>query len=523
MDQNLRQSTLLLAAYRKWGADCPLHINGDFAFAVWDRRRRQLFLARDHLGVRPLYYFHEGPLFAFATDMRALLALPFISGRLDEVELYAAIGDVFHIDAEATYFAGIRRLRAAHVLTFGAQGLRRQRYWTPGACKIRYPSEDEYSRAMAELVADAVRIRVSPPAAIGAELSGGIDSSVVTVLAGRELKKDNRPLSLFSWAPSYELLEKQPGDEREMIEAVCRQEGLECRLFDPRIPLRPGVSRIEPEFDFGEVFLQEFQHMASRGVSRILSGWGGDEGISLRCSLYSLLFNGYPKAFWGEARVSARGSWRRMAKILTVNLAFRLLNAHVYYGDPGKGIPGIVSRSFADRIKRRCRRDFSFYSSNPAEYIESGHLQTRTELVAWLGADYGVQYAFPFLDRRVVDFAVSIPRHLYHKGGVNRYLFRRAFAPLLPDAGSGFLVKNDVASATYIAGIRRETALRLRSLASRLERGLFDAYLDWEALARIVDSPTLGGEEDEELLMRTLAKVQACGYIQQVLAEAGRD
>jgi asparagine synthase (glutamine-hydrolysing) len=128
-DEAIATQALLLAAYNKWGADCPKYINGDFALAIWDQSKKQFLLIRDHLGVRPLYYFYNGSALAFATDYCALLALPFVGKQPDEVKLYAELSNTYHIDPEATYFARIRRLPAAHTLQVAAGGIHKTKYW----------------------------------------------------------------------------------------------------------------------------------------------------------------------------------------------------------------------------------------------------------------------------------------------------------------------------------------------------------------------------------------------------------
>jgi asparagine synthase (glutamine-hydrolysing) len=122
-DEAISTQGLLLAAYQKWGMDCAKNINGDFAFAIWEKQSKQLLIFRDHLGVRPLYYFYNGTTLAFATDYRPLLALPFIGKQLDEGKLYAELSNTYHIDPEVTYFAKIKRLPQAHWLKGDANGI----------------------------------------------------------------------------------------------------------------------------------------------------------------------------------------------------------------------------------------------------------------------------------------------------------------------------------------------------------------------------------------------------------------
>ncbi len=517
-DGRISTQALLLAAYKKWGTDCPKFINGDFVFAIWEKQSRQLFIFRDHLGVRPLYYFYNSVSFAFATDLRALLALSFVGRQFDEVILYAIITNTYHIDPEATYFAQIKRLPQACLLKVDARGLYKHKYWTPGERRINFAAEADYAQAMYDLVADAVKIRVANKAKMGAELSGGLDSSVVTILANRELEKEDKQLVLFSWSPPYDLVDKQPGDERQLIELVCKQEGLNCQYYDPRIPLEKNINEILPQFENGNMWQQEYQHMTKQDVKLILTGWGGDQSISHRSNMYALFINGYVRHFWTEAKYLAKGSMRRLFKILIANTIFRLFDPYNYFGNPNKGIPSIANHNFADKLKRHCPKDILYFSSNPVMHIESGNIQTRTEMTAWLGACYNVQHMYPLLDYRVVEFAMSIPRHLYLKRGISRYIFRKAFAPILPSEVCCFLSKNDMAKYMYGIATMAEMADKLRLTASQLQRDLFSSYIDWDKLETVLYNPMLSA--DLGIYVHTLLKIHPCYYIQQILAEA---
>ena len=511
---------LLLAAYKKWGTDCPRYINGDFVFAIWEKLSRQLLIARDHLGVRPLYYFYNEAKFAFATDFRALLALPFVGRQFDEVMLYSALTDTYHIDPEATNFAQIKRLPQAHLLKVDAHGIYKKKYWTPGERQIIFTEETDYVRAMYDVVANAIKLRVASRARMGAELSGGLDSSVVTILANRELLKEDKELVLFSWSPPYEMVEKQLGDERPLIELICRQEGLSVKYNDPRTPADKNINELLPNFAGGEVFHHEYQYFAEQGVKLLLTGWGGDEAISHRCSLYDLFTNGYWRFFWEEAKYSAKGSARRFLKILA-NTVYGLFDPQHYFGSADTVIPSIVNKEFANKLKPSCKEDIVCFSRNPVKNIESGWIQARTELTAWLGAHYNVQSMYPLLDYRVVDFAMSIPRHWFLKQGTDRYIFRKAFAPILPSEMCGFLTKVDIAKETYFRGKIAGEADNLRLLANKLQRGLFAAYIDWDKLDKILYNPEL--ITNFLIYFRTYDKIHTCYNIQQSQAEAGRD
>jgi asparagine synthase (glutamine-hydrolysing) len=518
LETDAATQALLLEAYQKWGADCPKYINGDFALAIWENEKKQLFIARDHLGIRPLYYFFDGSAFAFATDYRALLALSFVGKQLDEVRLYALLSNTYHIDPEATYFEHIKRLPQAHALCAGHSGLRKSKYWSPGVSgKVICNTEEEYAQTLYGLVADAVKLRVHGVSGqIGAELSGGLDSSVITILANREFAKTGGKLQpLYSWSPSWELLDQRPQDERELIEAVCRQEGLSCTYDDPDDPLYADMNILPLPEALGswEIMWRELKLMSSRGAGYILSGWGGDDAASLRTGLYQILLEGYAGYFLRQAWWLAKGSPLRFIKVMAANTILQWFRPGSYFGNPNKNVPDIINREFGKKMKKLCKKDLFYFSVDPKRSIQSGMIQTRTEVSAWLDAEYNFQHLYPLLDYRVVNFALSVPRHLYYKQGVNRYVFRKAFADILPPEFGGYFIKDDPAKTEFLRG--RHSADRLKEAIGLLDRGRFEPYIDWDKLEKAADACRT--ENGFKSYVITRKKIRACLGIGRVI------
>jgi asparagine synthase (glutamine-hydrolysing) len=171
---------LVLAAYERWGERCVEHLLGDFAFALWDERQGQLFCARDHLGVRPFYYYHgPGRLFAFASEIKGLLALGDVPPpRLNEVRVADYLVRVFD-DKAGTFYENVLRLPPAHTLVLSRDGIRLREYWRLDPTReIRLANDAAYAEAFRDIFTEAVRCRVrgvNPPP--GFLRSGGIDSS----------------------------------------------------------------------------------------------------------------------------------------------------------------------------------------------------------------------------------------------------------------------------------------------------------------------------------------------------------
>ena len=277
-------SELILAAYQTWGEGCLDHLIGDFAFAIWDGVERRLFCARDHFGVRPFYYHHQpGRLFAFGTEIKALLAISDVPERLNEVRVADFLATMRE-DAENTIYQDIWRLPAAHALIIDADGFRLWKYYTLAPAQDVPPdaTDAEYEARFREIFFEAVRARLRSAFPVGTELSGGMDSSSVTCVA-RRLMSEDVPLHTFSLI--YDDVEAC--DERPYIEEVLRGGGLTPHYIrgDKLGPLA-NIDDVYTYLDDGlasgnQHLVWELKKVASAaGVRVVLDGVDGDNVIS---------------------------------------------------------------------------------------------------------------------------------------------------------------------------------------------------------------------------------------------------
>ena len=349
---------LIAKAYRRWGADCPRHLLGDYAFAVWDAAKRTLFCARDHAGVRPFYYAETRRGFVFASAIEAVLAGPDVGHELDEftVGMWLMRRDAA-LPATSTFFQAVRRLPP------GAWPRRHER--RGAAATLLRPedvpraapaSDDDYAEEFLALYSRAVKDRLCGPGRIGVHLSGGLDSSSVAVLAARELRRQGRPPPpAFTWLPP--LGEEPPGEggerEYDAVGAVAGQEGLQVFLQPPTAADTLALLRCDGAFPQAHVGSNEAtvqRAAAAHGVRVLLSGQGGDQGISFSGYGYyaGLLLGGRWAALFAEARArggqSASGGGRHRVE----GSSTRLQAAHsqeqaaqVVAGGPGTEGPAL--------------------------------------------------------------------------------------------------------------------------------------------------------------------------------------
>jgi asparagine synthase (glutamine-hydrolysing) len=480
----LSDTELIWRCFEQWGEDCPRRLVGDYAFAVWDARTRRLFCARDYIGARPFFYFRAGEVFAFATDIRAVLAMPGVTARIDEDEVAQMFGwrRLAYFDAERTFFQNVHKLPFGNALACGPRDFRVTRYWRPeDIAPVVLPRIEDYAERLRELMREAVDARITGVGQAGVHVSGGLDSSVVAVLAARLRRSRGEAAPVgFSWSP-----EPRPGvadTEQPFIEQVQAQEGLvvhyspESGEHAPRI-LDVAIAAHAWDAAFVENHLQPA--VAGAGVELMLSGWGGDQGAS---------FAGEGLPVW----LFRRGRWGEIVRTLSphpeqprewVRAARRWWHEAVRPRfDRGRDeAPRAVAArpayvrpelmALADDGGRDDRRLAP--ATDPRrrqwDYYYAGICTARLESWALWGAEWGVAYGYPLLDRRVMEFALGVPVELFWRGGTGRWLFRRAAAPLLP-AGmadqrskreTGFVRRTEALVAELVAAIQ----LRLRTEA----------------------------------------------------------
>ena len=439
---------LILRAYLRWGAECPNHLLGDYAFAVWNSRTRTLFCARDHIGARPFYYATTPQGSVFASAVEAVLAAPFVSDALDEATVAASLTRIALTTPTRTFFQAVRKLPPGHTLSvdFGSRGgARLQRYWHPEHTpRARLASDDAYAAEFLDLYEKAVQARLRGPDPIGAHLSGGLDSSSIVVLAARELRRQGRPVPLaFSWLPALGAVPPSAVDRPEYarIDAVCTQERVPVFHRSPNVSdmlallardgTYPGV-HVHPNEDVVQ------RCAAQQGVRVLLSGWGGDEGISFNGRGYDahLLLSGRWRTLIAASRARGNPLHRLLAGVVLRLIHPRLpgtMRRRLRGAEPFHRL-WLIDPAFARRTKPLPQPVLRFVGVRRTQLslLQLGHLQERIEGWAASGARRGIEYRYPLLDRRVLEFVLGLPVEQFRRGKWTRWLMRHALRSVLP-------------------------------------------------------------------------------------------
>lgn len=457
---------LVLAAYDCWGDAFVSRLLGDFALALWDERRRLLLCARDPLGIRPFYYRQDGPSFRFASELAPLLADPALPRRPNEgmIAEYLAMR-INH--KEETFYQGVLRLPPAHTLLIDRGSLAVRRYWDVDPDRrIRHRSDEEYGEHFRELFTQAVGCRLRSHRPVGADLSGGLDSSSIVGVAQQLHRDGRRP------APGFEtfslVFPGQSCDESPYIEEVLKLWRPASTLLRTRTPdLEHYANQIRkyleyPDYPNGGGADPTPEELRRRGIRVCLSGLGGDEWFTGSYLHYADLLR--------DSRVfdllEQSRSDRKLHRLGTVILPrYPLVRAGLW-----PLLPGTLRRAInrcrgprfprwldPDFVKRTGLLDRIAEPSTPRRFRDrtsehvyragtSGRAQHSLELNDRFAAGHGFEYRYPFHDRRLVEFALAVPEAQRWRGDQTKFVLRTAMSRILPPLVRGRLTKAEFSS-----------------------------------------------------------------------------
>ncbi|HEX6641536.1 MAG TPA: asparagine synthase-related protein [Thermoanaerobaculia bacterium] len=445
----------ILAAYREFGHACVSRLEGDFAFAIRDENQRTLFCARDPFGVKPFVYtMLPGRLFAFASEVRALLALDEVPRHLDEQRIADFLAIYFN-DAEQTFHRALRRLPGGCTLTLRDGAIAIDRYWSAERVKplvLRRADRDaQYAEGFREHFTRAVRerMRVADPSQLGAMLSGGLDSTSIACVARDELRAMNAPpLPVFSWIFS----DAMAADEREFQQPVLAMGGMRAYTLDSATAdtsLWTGVDALLPD---GPLYAPNHylnggaaKLARSIGVRAILDGTGGDSTISRGAARFVELFlHGRAFTLARELRALAarRGTHESLPRLFVSHVAAPLappallrfnlwLRRRPQLADPGLALLTPRAREIGAARRHRHHVSFSTRGEHVAQF-GAPLLAEGLELLDRVFAANGVEGRYPFFDRRLVEYCISLPADQKLADGYSRIVARRAMEGIVP-------------------------------------------------------------------------------------------
>ena len=437
---------VVLKCYEEFGNEFVSHLRGMFAIAIWDKNNNALILARDRLGQKPIYYYHDSKKFAFSSELNSLMSGLDHNKDIDPNGLNYYL-KLDYIPAPYSIFKNIKKLPAAHILICHEEKIKINKYWSIEEYSAETNSQLEYEDVklkLKQLLLDSVKMRLMSDVPLGAFLSGGVDSSAIVAMMAIQ---SDRPINTFSIG-----LKNNPSSELEYAKMVANFYGTSHKEYQVSLDDYSSLPNIvdmfgEPFSDSASTFNYHLSKLAKKDVTVALSGDGGDE-----------IFAGYP--------------WYNNTKIFYKNNNFTNLYSKLYEFWPNKlkgkkrlnylskannsEIYSMLKTRFPEyRLNTLFRKDFRNFISNNnkndlitkyGNEIQSGNLLDMMQLVdikTYLADDINVkvdrmsmqnslEVRSPLLDHKLVEYVVSLPADYKIKNNVQKYIFKNVIRSILP-------------------------------------------------------------------------------------------
>ena len=516
---------VILHLYQEYGSDCVQHMNGQWAFAIWDAKNKKLFLSRDRVGVRPLFYTMARNSFIFGSELKALFAHPAVDRRLN----LAALGQVFTYWfplAPKTPFERIQELPPGHSMDVEIGQINIRRYWQLDFSQGDVASiesavaQEKYEDEFCELLLDATRIRLRADVPVGAYLSGGLDSSVTTALAQRFVGSKLCTFSVAFEDPSFD----ESAFQQDVVRNLeTKHQSIRCSADDigevfpaviwhsERSILRTApaplflLSQLVRESGFKVVLTGEGSDEFLGGYdiykeAKIRSFWAAQPGSAFRPLLLKRLYpylNGLQKQSPAFLQAFFHASTEDVKNPFFSHIPrWELTKKSAVFFAPAIREELQKNRDYAD-LEELLPAGFSTWGKfSQAQYLESAFL-----LPAYLLSSQGdrvamahsVEGRYPFLDYRIVQFAAALPPQLKMRVLNEKYILKKVFGDLVP-----LSVKN-----------RPKQPYRAPDVASFFDPGTGKARHDYVDELLSPDCIRAGGIFEPTAVMKLVAKAKA--------------
>ncbi|UQZ34883.1 asparagine synthetase B [Paenibacillus sp. PK3_47] len=533
-------SLLILLAYEKWGNQAPVHLVGDFAFMIWDEKKRALFGARDFSGNRTLYFHRSSHLFVFCTVMHPLLAMPGVSHRLNEEWISEFLAIQVRIDVAdcySTVYESIEQLPPSHSIYVTGEKIVFSRYYTmQPPPKLRLRSNGEYEEAFRDVFGRAVKDRLRTHLSAGANLSGGLDSGSVVSFAAEELRRSGKPLYTFSSYPVDSFVDfnlgRRVADERPYIQETIDHVGniqpsfLNFPQLSPYSEVDEWLDIMEMPYKFFEnsYWLKGiYEEAQKKDIGVLLSGQRGNWSISWGPALdyqAKLIREFRLISFYRENRQYNESMEANPKKVLQIvgRKAFPSITGLL--SRKQDALPELINPEFARRTAVHERlREFNVDQQSyqtvydiRRKHFEQPHIWNVNGTAATkLSLRYRVWDRDPTNDLRVIRFCLSVPEDQFVQNGVDRSLIRRAMKGRLPDQVRLNRKRRGVQGADGITRMIPQWNAFLGELREMIMDPLASSYLNKTVLTGCLDR--LGREPAPEMIYNTDFRLLTRGLV----------
>lgn len=474
---------VILAAYAAWGTDCLSRFNGMFAFVIYDAQKRSIFAARDRFGVKPLYYTSLNDLFAIGSEIKQFTVLPGWKFRPNGQRAYDFLNWGVLDHTNETLFSGVNQLRGGHYLYFSIDSLKEQTpqqiQWYTLTSKPFQGTFQQAAERYGELLSDSIRLRLHADVDVGSCLSGGLDSSTIVCMAQKQLQNSKERLLTFTAGSEVSRF-----DERSFVNAVIEKTGVDSRVVIPQADalfdtLSTLVWHQDEPFISTSVFAQWeiFKLVKQNHIKVMLDGQGADEHLGGYHGFFANhLYDLFTSMKWGKLLSELSHTKQRHPQLaVLMMLANKLVPESLQQclrGVLGKSSTTpkwIDFQSLAAKPSIPYPLQHPFYAQSQQQILQSSvpmllHFEDRNSMA------HSVESRTPFLDYRLVEFALGCPTEYKVHNGISKRLLRAAAENALPEKilhrhdKMGFLTAEEVwfkqqCPKTVLAGIRKAIEL----------------------------------------------------------------
>ncbi|RPA66623.1 hypothetical protein EF405_20265 [Cyclobacteriaceae bacterium YHN15] len=494
---------LIASLYNKLGISFLEKLNGDFSVVISDKHLGKSFLIRDHLGVKPLAYaVMDGRLY-FSSDYIDLGKVLFKGQNPDRDFILQFVRDISFIDYEKTAVKRVKKVLPGHYVMAEENSIQQKPYWFPENIQSNKKlTAQEAIKNMKELVADAVKIRSSTKFRAAAHVSGGLDSGLVAILARKQYEEQETFVG-FSWSPPSESADESFPDERALVEQVVNQ----ARMQGDYLALDPldNWNSLSNWKYYGYFFQEEqvLKRCQEKGINLLFSGWGGDEFVSIndRGLHYDLFFG----LNWGKLlQKKPLSQPKAFIHMLVFQVVFPFVGVPAIDKQHDRWFLGYFKKPFDRRtydalfFKKGSRR------STHLNLLYNYHIPWRMESEFILGNQYGVEYRYPLLDRRIVEFMLEIPSKVLAAFPYSRPLIREISKGVLPEQVRMHTSKLDAARLDHFYGFLKKAMPfflnELEAIRNNPDLGFLDFGKIEEDIEK-VQSGTYPYDENEFLIL----------------------
>jgi len=525
---------LVLRAYQAWDKECLGHIDGDFAFVIWDARRREAFCARDRFGNKPFYYHSDAGRLVFASELHPVLGSPGVPEKLNEGMIAEFLVDEF-CSRDETFWVDVMRLTPASAMVVNASAAHIQEYWTPDLWSdLPYNRQEDFVRHYRDLVFDTVRRTSRSNTPLACEVSGGLDSSALFAVANDMLRQGRLPAPGLD---GYTLAFDDDSDANELAyaRAVAEHVGRPVSEVAPsRMSLdwyreRARHDRDFPGFPNGVMGLAIREAARERGSRTLMTGVGGDQWLCGNLTYYAdavaardiAAIVDYLKNDTRSVGPVTAGLWFvRFGVYPFFPYAFRRVLRSMLSIDRQENHAGIETFDLLAPALRTLLLGRMGESHDPMKIrtkwtSQRGHLLTLAspftlhalELEERMASAAGIELRRPFFNRDIVQFCFSSPERQRKQGTVNKHLHREALQGLLPEC-----VRQRQSKAEFTTTYVWSRAHLVKSLEAkvpvRLGQWISDAFVAQLAKPLGTQTPT-----QDAVRLRMMWSLFACGAI----------